>query len=199
MANSFCRGTARFLIAFLLATGAAAALSQSRPLATTLAVPASALPSGCALQPPAPSVAPTSFGMSAVDIMRWSLFPTNPWSGSERKTVAEVRKAIDSTPRVVPDGPPPDARSAAAFELRWADNILEAYRAVYSSNGSEVQVLAVMFNDEKLVTPEPLSETVGRRPGATSRIVRGATVIRVSAPTPTECFRAIRAYMESLK
>ena len=202
MANDFASGTTRFLVAFLLlARGVVAGPAQLGQTVNTLTVPAKALPSGCALQQPAPGPAPTSSGGVAVTSRRvWSPFTTNPWSGTERWIVAVVSKAIDGTPRAVPDGPPLDARAAAAFELKWADNIVEAYHATYSSaNGSEVEVFGVRFNDVKLATPESLSEMAGRQRRATRRIVRGATVIRLSAPTPTECFAAVRAYIESLK
>jgi hypothetical protein len=110
--------------------------------------------------------------------------------------------AIDAAPgRPLPDVPPTASRDAAAAELKWTDNILEAYHAAYTAvDGHQVEVFAVTFNDVTLATtPEPLSAILNPPRGFTKRMVRGATVVRVSAPTPTECFGAVRAYIESLK
>ena len=97
--------------------------------------------------------------------------------------------------------PPEVSRDAAAAERKWADNILGAYHAAYVSwDGRQVEVFAVTFNDVKLTTaPESVSALLNPPRGLTTRLVRGATVIRVSGSTSTECFRAVRAHIESLK
>lgn len=183
------------LAGFLVVGGAIGGSAQSGQIMNALTVPAAARPTDCALQQPASISTVSAFSERVV-----SLFPANPWSGTERRLVAHVSKAIDATPRVAPDGPPPEARAAAELDLKWADNILEAYHAAYSSaNRSEVEVFAVTFTDAKLAPPEPLLEMTGQRRGATRRIVRGTTVIRVSAPARTACFEAVQGYIESLK
>jgi hypothetical protein len=116
--------------------------------------------------------------------------------------VAAVHRAIDDAPRKpLPDVPSTDARDMAASELKWSDNILEAYHAAYaSSEGSRVEVLAVTFNDVKwTAAPESLSAMLNPPQGFTRRVVRGATVVRVSAPTSDECVRAVDGYVRSLK
>jgi hypothetical protein len=164
--------------------------AQSTPALSALTVPAAALPDGCALtSAPAPSPA------------RWSRFPTNPWSGMDRERVAAVHQAIDATPaRPLPDLPP-TAWSDTPSEMKWAENILGAYRAAYvSADGRQVEVFAVQFNDVKLTTaPESIAAMLNPPRGLTARLVRGATVVRVSASTSSGCFGAVRAYIESLK
>ena len=200
MANDLGVDTARIVVAFLLTGGVLASSAQSGQVLSALTVPAAVLPSGCALQPtPAQRAAG---GVTVIHGTAWSRFPTNPWSGTDRKTVAAVHRAIDDTPgRPLPDMPPTALRDEAVSELKWADNILGAYHAAYVSvDGHQVEVFAVTFNDVKLTTaPESLSAILNPRRGLTTRLVRGATVVRVSAPTSTECFGAVRAYIESLK
>ena len=197
MANDLGLGTTRLLVAFLLAGGVAGAERSGQTL-SALTVPAAALPSGCALTQLAPRPAPIARGrVTVIHGAPWSPFPTNPWSGTDRKIVTEVRKVIDGTPRM-PDGPPLEAREAAALELKLADNVLEAYHAVYASaDGTRVEVFAVTFNDEALAKPERLSETMNPPRGLRSRLVRGATVVVVSAPTAGECARTVESYIRS--
>ena len=205
MANNLRVDTARILVALLLGGAVVAGSAQSGQALSALTVPAAALPGGCALTPtPAPNSVPVAGdGVTVIRGMAWSRFPTNPWSGTDRKTVAAVHRAIDAPPeRLLPDLPPKESLDAAASELKWAENILGAYHAAYVSlGGSQVDVFAVTFNNVKLTAaPESMiSATLNPPRGFTTRLVRGATVIRVSAPTSMECFMAVRAYIESLK
>jgi hypothetical protein len=113
--------------------------------------------------------------------------------------VTEVRKTIDGAPRL-PDAPPLDAREANAFELKLADNVMQAYHATYvSADASEVEVFALTFNDAALARAEPLSATLNPSRGFRSRVVRDATVIVVTASTSHECARAVDRYIRSLK
>jgi len=112
-----------------------------------------------------------------------------------------VRKAIDGTARM-PDGPPLESADAAAFLLKLADNVVEAYRAIYvSAGGPEVGVWAVRFNDDALAKPDPPPGMINpqRARGFRSRSVQGATVVLVTAPSSSECVRAIDSYIRSLK
>jgi hypothetical protein len=158
------------------------------------------LPGGCALEQPEPKPAPTSGARTTVvRAGEWFPFPTNPWSGNDRKLVTEVRRAIDGTPRL-PDGPPLDAADAGVFLLKLADNVVEAYHAVYASaDDSGVGVWAVRFNDEALAKPERPPGVMTPPRGFRSRSVQGATVVVVSASSPNECVRAIDSYVRSLK
>ena len=204
MVNDRRVDTARICVVFLLTGGVLTSSAQSGQPFSALTVPAAALPDGCALRPtPAPSPAPVARdGVAVILGTPWSRFPTNPWSGTDRANVAAVHRAIDATPRrPLPDMPREVSRGAAAAEREWADNILGAYHAAYVSwDGRQVEVFAVTFNDVKLTTaPESVSAILNPPRGLTARLVRGATVVRVSAPAPTECFRAVRGYIESLK
>jgi hypothetical protein len=193
----------RLSLACLLAGGAFAVSVQSGTV-SALTVPASALPSGCALAPP-PATSPAPIvrgGVTVIPVTARSQFPANPWSGTDRKTVAAVHRAIDAAPgKPLPDVPPTPPGTAAAFDQKWADNILEAYHAAYTAvDGYAVEVFAVTFSDVKLTTaPASLSAMLNPPRGVTARLVRGATVVRVSAPTSTDCFGAVRAYIESSK
>jgi hypothetical protein len=190
----------RFLAAFLLVGTVVAGEAQSGPTLNALTVPGEALASDCALKQPAPRPVPSSRAEGTlIRSVERSPFPTNPWSGTDRKLVAEVRKAIDGTPRL-PDGPPLEPADAAAFLLKLADNVVEAYRAAYvSADGSQVYVWAVRFNDETLAKPERLSGTISPPRGFKSRLVRGATVVLVTAPSSNECVRSVDDYIRSHK
>lgn len=194
-------GATCFFAASLLVSGLVVGHHpQSGPTLNALTLPSEALPSGCALQQPAPR--PESGSSAEGTVVRseeWPSFSTNPWLGTDRKLVAEVRKAIDGTPRL-PDGPPLGPRDAAAFLLKLADNVVEAYRAAYvTADGSQVAVWAVRFNDKALATPEPLWGTMNPPRGFRNRLVRGATVVLVTARSPNACARAVDAHIRSLK
>jgi hypothetical protein len=99
----------------------------------------------------------------------------------------------------MPDGPPLEARDAAALELKLADDVREAYHAAYASaDRSQTEVFAVTFSDATLAKPESLSATMNPPPGLRSRVVRGPTVIVVSGGR-RECFRAVDEYIRSRK
>jgi hypothetical protein len=209
--NALGSWTAQLVVAFLLAGALVADPARSGQTLSTLTVPAAALPSDCALTPPpAPNPAIVRGGVTVVrgtPPSQFPQFPTNPWTGTDRKTVAAIHMAIDAKPaRPLPDAPPTSSRDAADAELKWSDNILEAYHAAYTPvDGYQVEVFAVTFNDEKLTTsPESLSAMMSPRqpgqPGLTTRLVRGATVVRLSAlHATTDCFGAVLHYIESLK
>jgi len=137
--------TLAFTILAVLLAGAAPAggvLVGSRQAGSSLGaltVPAPALPEGCALTAqPAASPATVLRGEKIViegTPRSRSQFPSNPWTGTDQRTVAAIHRAIDPPPparvRLLPDVPPSEwrsstARSSTADELKWADNILDA-------------------------------------------------------------------------
>ena len=192
-------GATRLLATFLV-VGVVAGEPQTRPTLNALTVPGEALPSECALKQPVVRPVPSSRAEgTTIRSVEWPPFPTNPWSGTDRRLVTEVRKVIDGTPRLQ-DGPPLDRADAAAFLLKLADNVLEAYRAAYvSADGSPVDVWAVRFNDDSLANPERRPGTMNSPRGFRSRLVQGATVVLVTAPSSNECVRAVDAYIRTLK
>jgi hypothetical protein len=191
-------GVTRVVAVLLLVGGVVAGEAQTGPSLNALTVPREALPSDCALIEPAPKPVPSARGegtRTVVSSVESAAFPTNPWSGTDRKLVTEVRKAMDGTPRL-PDGPPPERADAAVFLFKLADNVVEADRAVYvSADGPEVRVWAVRFSDDALAKPEPPPGMINPPPrprGFRSRLAQGATVVLVTAPSSNECVRAPR-------
>ena len=190
----------RSLSAAFLVVGVVAGEAHTGQALNALTVPGEALPSECALKQPA--VRPLPSGRAEGTTIRsveWPPFPTNPWSGTDRKLVTEIRQVIDGSPRL-PDGPPLDRADAAAFLLKLADNVLEAYRAAYvSADGSTVDVWALRFDDDSLANSERLPGTMSPPRGFRSRVARGATVVLVTAPSSNECVLAVDGYIRSLK
>jgi hypothetical protein len=122
----------------------------------------------------------------------------NPWIGADIADVVGIRRMIDGAPREL-DGPPLDARQAAEFRRQLADHIVEAYRAMYlAADDTVVSVAAVRFDSAERASPSPLYHTRGIPRGPTIRIVIGPSVARVSAPTLSSCYGAVRSHVESL-
>jgi hypothetical protein len=125
-------------------------------------------------------------------------FPANPWSGNDVALMAVARTAIDQAPQARPDGPPANAGAAAAFHASRAENVVQAYRAVYvSESGARVEVLAVTFDDPALVRSEPVSALTNPPRGMRSRFARDTSVVVVSAPKPDACARAVETHVRS--
>ena len=193
--------TGVLLLASCLALAPAAGQRTTSGL-EALTVPERRLPTGCRLQPsvpPQPAAPDTGRGTRLVMIR--SPFPTNPWIGREREIVARIARLVDDAASPQPDGPPLDRRQAAAFELRWADGIAEAYRAAYTwAGGSDVEVAGVRFEDEKRARALPPPGAGSSLRGVTNRVVIGPSVVRVSAPGGTNsCVESIRNHIESLR
>jgi hypothetical protein len=190
------------LVGWFLVLPSAVAVAQGPIIGLeTLTVPDGRLPAGCRLKPLAAPVAPDASQRSPIVVTGSSGpdLPTNPWTGRERQMMATIRRAVDGTP-MQPDGPALDRRQAAQYQLRWADGVAEAYRATYVwSDGSEVEVSAVRFEEEKLaaVPPPPGGLTLVER--IASRIVIGPSVVLVSARGTNSCFETIRDYIQSLR
>jgi len=184
-----------------LLMGAAARVEvQSASTLAVVTVPDDRLPPGCRLKPtePKPLVDPQrdvvviagDSGLSAA---------TNPWSGSDRRLAAAIRQRVDGTPPQ-PDGPPLNGRASAAFALKWADNVVEAYRDTYrSANESLIEVFAVRFDHQALALTRPPAGTRNVPRGVTSRVVRGPAVVLISTDANNSCFQAISDYVESLR
>jgi hypothetical protein len=173
---------------------------QSVKTLALLTVSDDRLPPGCALKPAEPNpaagpplgvvVIPGDSGQSAL---------TNPWSGSDRRLAAAIRQRVDGTPPQ-PDGPPLDRRASAAYALKWADDVVEAYRATYrSANESLIDVFAVRFDDQALALPAPPAGAMNVPRGATSRVVLGPIVVLISTGASGTCFQAISDYVRSLR
>ena len=163
--------------------------AQTNRALAALTVPVAGLPAGCALKAPVP---PTDARI--VLVPAWAP-PTNPWVGVDRAVAAEIRRRIDAMPSH-PDQIPLSATEARAWQLKWADNVVEAYWATYRApDESLIDVTAVRFNDEALVRPAPLTPPRGM----VTRISFGPTVVLVSSSVDSDCFKAISRYVQSLR
>src|SRR6267154_1103422 len=54
----------------------------------------------------------------------------NPLISRERQVAVDIRRLVDGAPPE-PDGPPLMPRGAAEWASRWAEDVVEAYRATY--------------------------------------------------------------------
>ena len=183
----------------VLAGSTAVVQVQSERTLSVVTVPDDRLPAGCTLMPlePQPSggpqgvvVIPRDFGPST---------PTNPWSGSDRRLAAAIAQRVDGmAPQ--PDGPPLDRSASAAFALKWADQVVEAYRATYrSADGFLIDVYAVRFDDPALALPNPPAGLRKMSRDVTSRVVLGPSVVLISTAANNGCFQAINDYVRSLR
>lgn len=188
------------LVGVCLVGALASAAGQSARSLVVLTVPASQLPTGCALKPAEPD--PPSVGSpSLVARPSWvpAQPPVNPWSGSDRSLAASIRARIDATPRV-PDGPPVDAAGIRAWQLKWADNVVDAYHATYLASGaSPIEVLAVRFNDAALAREGPVPGTRPPPRGMVTRVVLGPMVALVLSPVNSDCFKAVSRHIQALR
>ena len=97
----------RFALAGCLVVGATTFVHvQSARTLTELTVPANQLPAGCSLKPADPKpVMPPPGGAATVTFSGDPLSRlTNPWAGTDRRLVVDIRKRIDGEPQV-PDAP----------------------------------------------------------------------------------------------
>ena len=155
--------------------GAAVAGQQVASL-STLTVPPERLPAGCTLRTAASSAE-----------LRDPL--------SARRLLVSVHMEFYARPRL-PDAPPLEGRERASLESRMVAHVAEAYRAQYvTTDGPSVFVSAVRFDDPKNVPPER-----ERAPDASMfRVVRGATVLRISGSPKDACFQVVSKLIQSLR
>lgn len=172
-----------------MAFGAARATGPRVVTMPDLTVPRARLPDGCVLSP----------AHRDVNTMRgapWAglPIPTNPWTGTDRRTAALIRDRMEGPARA-PDGPPLDARERSQFQLHLADAVEEAYAAIYMQAERErVVVYALRF----AAGQRPLARQSGAR-GGDPKVVRvsmGSTVAVVSGDGGA-CFQAVAAYVKS--
>ena len=194
-------------VAAMLGAFIAHGFAQTSPALSSLTVPESALPSHCRLQPYVSPTAPVwRDGTTTVAANRWTTgrFPSNPWLGTDRDLVIELRRHIDLTQsRPLPDALPPSASDRAALDARWAEEIVEGYRAEYyvSDDGTIIEVAAVRFNTEKQTADATSSiRSLLQMPrGATYLRVIGTVAVRVAASSTNDCFRTVDQHIRAWK
>ena len=166
------------LVGLLAISVGAAATIQPAPGLTALTVPEDRLPPSCGLRP---IVARPPIGAQPGVVTISGNSEPNPLISRERQVAADIRRMVDGAPPE-PDGPPLMPRGAAAWASRWAEDVVEAYRATYrQADESLITVAAIQFNDERLATLEPPAGTRSATRGMTSRIVFGPTVVLIAA------------------
>jgi hypothetical protein len=167
-----------FLAFIALLTPVAAQNPPRTPAMSSLTLPASRLPEGCALAPSGTPFPTQTWPRSTVP---------NPWIGAERTRLAALRRVVEPWPFRVPDAFPPPEATQRAMALKAADGVAEGYRALYLESGNEIAVNAIRFEGP----PEPLF------PPRTVQFELG--FIRASVAGPMgPCRKAIEAYLGAL-
>jgi hypothetical protein len=162
--------------------------AQRAPSFETLTVPADRLPVGCTLTP---SDSVHEGGRLIGGQWAGVPIPTNPWRGSDRPIVAKLMERFLGS-IAEPDAPPMTAAERSRFRLALADDVTEAYAAIYSG----IIVQAMQLN-------QPDQDRIRRMRNETARL--GGTVvwsdaqgaIVVNGPR-NECFAAVDAYLRQL-
>jgi len=173
-----------------IVTGGAQSVSPRSVSLKDLTIPANRLPTGC-------SLSPTSTVHLDGNRLRTGLWaglpiPTNPWTGADRPTVAEIRERMQWSRLPMPDGPPLDRKAAARDRLLLADGVEEAYAAIYSMSpdGSPIVVYALRFT----ATTRPFYP-----PGtASNHRIETGTIDAFVSGDGGQCARAVEAYLKSL-
>jgi hypothetical protein len=143
------------------------------------------LPNGCAL-----ATAPRGLATQS-----------NPWLGTNRNVLAQIREHMYGPLPLGPDGPPLNRRSANAFVRHSVDDVSEGYAAFYQGTGDEgVAVYALTFADtdslnDPSVTPAPYPKANKDR--VVSWLTLGQTRILIVG-NPGQCADVIQANVRSL-
>ena len=118
--------------------------------------------------------------------------PRNPWSGIERSIVADIRESVAASPPL-PDGPPLSRAELTRFRVKLAEDVEEAYGAIYTDAGTQlVRVYGVRFN--RAPVPDPPR---GNSMSGGVRLARGRTVVAVLGKGG-QCFNAVAAYIREI-
>jgi hypothetical protein len=183
----------------LVATVFGLSQSASQPIAMPLlAVPGDRLPANCRLKPEAPSPSPVPGG-SVVTIVTGTSstlgMPSNPWIGTDRRTLAEIRRRMGDLPMLT------DAaltgRDASRYLVSLAEGVEEGYTANYSDADSrEIVVHALRLSPTELAVSR---RHIENRPAnqTTTRIEIGTTVAVVIG-NEGQCRQAIESHLRSL-
>ena len=111
-----------------------------------------------------------------------------PWYGSDQRPMAAIRERLAPPLVPIPDGPPLNARDAAAFGLHLADDLDQAYAAMYVSSKEIIAVMGARFLDEAQ------AKDVARRKGL---LRAGRLVVGISGGT-SDCHTAVLAHVTRL-
>jgi hypothetical protein len=144
-------------------------------------------PLGCSLSPSA-SVRIDERTRSGL----WAGLPisSNPWTGTETIIIAAIRDRVLGSPRL-PDGPPPSRRELTRMRLQLANDIEQAYAAIYTDKGPNlVTVHAVQFKEATALKRE------SRRPKQRGRFEIDRSLVVVAGEG--SCFEAVLRHVSEL-
>ena len=101
----------------------------------------------------------------------------------------------------VPDGPPADARRATQYQRLLTDGVIEGYRAEYSSSdGVDLEVVALRFEDQKRAKAMTLAPVKSPAYGSAHRVVFGSTVVQITTRSHfSTCLETVQRYISSLR
>ncbi|HKW00096.1 MAG TPA: hypothetical protein VJN96_09735 [Vicinamibacterales bacterium] len=188
------------LLVSMLAAPVSAGMPQTSVTLDALTVPDAKLPAGCRLHPPTPPPTRITHGDTTTIKLApapYFPYPSNPWTGTDRRLVVESRKRID--PFGVPDGPPPMLAERTKMEGAWVANVREGYHAGYlSADNTTVDVTAIKFDDATLVTTTRTLPDTHEPHDVSDRVTLGAVVVVVRANSTTECFNAVDKHIKSI-
>jgi len=178
------------VLSILLVLGTPGAQGQNEIDLATLTVPQSRLVPGCAL-----SASPTvSLGGNQIRGGLWAGLPRNPWTGVERSIVADIRESVAASP-LLSDGPPLSRADLTRFRVQLAEDVEEAYAAIYTDAGTHlVTVHGVRFNSAPVPNPPQRGNSMS---GGSVRMARGRTVVAVFGEGG-QCFNAVAAYVREI-
>ena len=183
--------SARILaLGILLVLATAETRGQGAIVFESLTVPQSRLVAGCSLSP----TDTVSLGGNRMRVGLWAGLPisSNPWQGDVRSIVAAIRERVVPSPQT-PDGPLLSRAELARFRLQLAEDVEEAYAAIYADAGTHlVAVYAVRFK----TTPVPDQPRGAAASRGSVRLTRGNTVVVVSGDG--QCFDAVATYLGEL-
>jgi len=176
-------------IALVIVPGVTHGIAPRAISMNDLTVPQDRLPPGCALS----AMNSVRLDGNGVRVGLWAglPIPSNPWTGADRSIIASIRERMGGWP-VEPDGPPLDRRAASRYRLRLADNVEEAYAAIYMTDSDPAVV--VVYASRLAATERTLDAS---RVGPKHRFQIGPIDVVVSGDG-RECSQAIDAYLNSL-
>jgi hypothetical protein len=184
----------RLAMSIPMASSAAIGVLPRLTAMQELTVPKARLPAGCALSP-APSV---HLDGNTIRGGLWAGLPiaTNPWAGSDASLMASLREHLD--PPLLPDGPPLSRGESARYRLRLADDIEEAYAAIYLQSESSplVVVYGLRFASAEMALEFWGHARASRNPRAVGIAI--GPIVAVIEGDGGQCFQAVGAYVKSL-
>lgn len=152
-----------------------------------LTVPAARLPEGCGLQAIPANAGAWTPGGPVPSTSHPAGITANPWLGTDKRRLSELRQVVERHLVRVPDALPITREQRSAFALGWADGVAEGYVATYSEFGNTIQVQAIRFDaaPDLLFPPRVVQFEIG--------LIRAA----LSGPVGP-CRKAIETYLKTL-